>query len=226
MTAPDQCCINAKKLLSIRRRPHMTRCGHFALPIEDLLINGPQELEGAVNQNQRKHLSARCQCGKVKFEAVGPPILTCSCYCTSCQEAGRQFEQLASAPPVLDPDSGTGLILYRKDRAQCVTGQQYLEEHRLKRDSPTRRVIAKCCNSAMFLDFTKGHWLSMFRNRFPTDAPPLEMRVMTKERRVGVELADDLPNYNGHSGKFMLKLIAAWIAMGFRRPEITLGKTT
>jgi hypothetical protein len=51
------------------------------------------------------------------------------------------------------------------------------------------------------------------------------MRVMTRERRVGVELADDLPNYSGHSGKFMLKLIAAWIAMGFRRPEITLGKT-
>jgi hypothetical protein len=49
--------------------------------------------------------------------------------------------------------------------------------------------------------------------------------VMTKERRVGVELADDVPNYSGHSGKFMLKLIAAWIAMGFRRPEITLGKT-
>ena len=48
---------------------------------------------------------------------------------------------------------------------------------------------------------------------------------MTKERRAGVELADDLPNYGGHSGKFMLKLIAAWIAMGFRRPEITLGKT-
>jgi len=45
------------------------------------------------------------------------------------------------------------------------------------------------------------------------------MRVMTRERRVGVELADDLLTYTGHSGKFMLKLIAAWIAMGFRRPE-------
>jgi hypothetical protein len=68
------------------------------------------------------------------------------------------------------------------------------------------------------------HRSLMFRNRFPTGAPPLEMQVMTKERRVGVELADDLPNYSGHSGKFMLKLIAAWIAMGFRRPEITLGR--
>jgi hypothetical protein len=65
----------------------------------------------------------------------------------------------------------------------------------------------------------------MFRKRFPTGAPPLEMRVMTKERRLGVQLADDMPNYGSYSGKFMLKLIAAWIAMGFRRPEITLGKT-
>ena len=40
----------------------------------------------------QKQLVAMCQCGKVKFEAIGPPILTVSCYCTSCQEAGRQFE--------------------------------------------------------------------------------------------------------------------------------------
>jgi hypothetical protein len=77
----------------------------------------------------------------------------------------------------------------------------------------------------MFLDFTKGHWLSIYRNRFPEGVAALDMRIMTNERRVGVQLADDAPNYSGHSGKFMLKLIAAWIAMGFRRPEISLGKT-
>jgi hypothetical protein len=77
----------------------------------------------------------------------------------------------------------------------------------------------------MFLDFTKGHWLTMYRNRFPAGAPPVEMRVMTRERPDGVALADDLPNYDGHSGKAMLRLVAAWIAMGFRRPEITFGKT-
>ena len=178
-----------------------------------------------MDQKQHKRLSALCQCGKVKLEAVGRPILTSTCYCTSCQEAGRRFEQLASAPPVLNPDGGTDFVLYRKDRVQCVTGRENLEEHRLKPDSPTRRVVATCCNSVMFLDFTRGHWLTVYRNRFPTEASPLEMRVMTHERRAGVELADDLPNYSGHSGKFMLKLIAAWIAMGFRRPEITLGKT-
>jgi hypothetical protein len=57
------------------------------------------------------------------------------------------------------------------------------------------------------------------------DAPLPEMRVMTKDRRDGIKLADDLPNYDGHSGKFMLRLIAAWIAMGFRRPEINWRKT-
>jgi hypothetical protein len=111
----------------------------------------------------------------------GRPILTASCYCASCQEAGSRFERLASAPPVL-------------------------------------------CNSGMFLDFTKGHWLTMYRNRFPAGAPPLEMRVMTQDRRDGVELTDDLPNYDGHSGKFMLRLTAAWIAMGLRRPRNYLGK--
>jgi hypothetical protein len=176
-----------------------------------------------VKQTQHKHLSAICRCGQVKLEAAGRPILTGSCYCRSCQEAGCRFEHLASAPAVLNPDGGTDFVLYRKDRVQCVMGQAYLEEHRLRPDSATRRVIATCCNSAMFLDFTKGHWLTIYRNRFPEDAPPLEMRVMTEERRSGVELADDVPNYGGHSGRFMLKLITAWIAMGFRRPKITLG---
>jgi hypothetical protein len=180
----------------------------------------------AVNRKRQEQLSEICRCGKVRLEAVGRPILTASCYCASCQEAGRRFEQLASAPPILNPDGGTDYVLYRKDRVQCVTGQEYLEEHRLKPASPTRRVIAPCCNSAMFLDFTKGHWLTLYRNRFPAGAPPVEMRVMTKERRDGVALAPDLPNYDGASGKFLLRLMTAWMAMGLRRPEITLGKAS
>lgn len=48
------------------------------------------------------------------------------------------------------------------------------------------------------------------------------MRVMTKERRAGIVLADDVPNYEGFSGRFMLKLMLGWIAMGFRRPDMEL----
>ena len=177
----------------------------------------------AVTQHQR--LSAICQCGKVKFDLTNPPILAAACYCTSCQQAGRQFEALTAAPPVLDPDSGTSYVMYRKDRVQCTTGLEYLREYRLKPESPTRRVIATCCNSAMFLDVTVGHWLTMYRNRIPAGAPPIEMRLMTSERRAGVELADDLPNHSGRSGKFMVKLLAAWMAMGFRRPTIPWGSS-
>jgi hypothetical protein len=65
----------------------------------------------------------------------------------------------------------------------------------------------------------------MYRNRFPAGAPPLEVRIMTRERRAGIELAKDVPNYETHSGKSMLKLVAAWMAMGFRRPQITWGTT-
>ena len=146
----------------------------------------------------QKHLET-CRCGKVTLEAVGRPILTASCYCASCQEAGRRFGQL------LNPDGGTDCVLFRKDRVRCVTGQEHLEEHRLKPGSPTRRVLATCCNSAMFADFTKGHWLTMYRNRFAAGAPPVEMRVMTRDRRAGVVLADDVPSAAGYPARFMVR---------------------
>ena len=124
---------------------------------------------------------------------------------------------------VLDADGGTPLIVYRKDRIRCVQGREYLEERRLKPTSPTRRVFAICCNSAMFADFTKGHWLSLYRKRFDADAPPVQMRLMTAERRGDVVLGEDLPNYPGRPGNFLWKLIATWAAMGFRRPDMGLA---
>jgi hypothetical protein len=167
-----------------------------------------------VNPNKHESLFSTCQCGQVKFESFGTPILTGACYCASCQEAGRQFELLAFAPSVLDSDGGTDVILYRKDRVHCVLGLKYLEDRRLKPKSPTRRVVATCCNSAMFLDFTKGHWLSMYRNRFPISPPPLQMRLMTKYRRAGAVFDDDIPSYSGLSIRLMFKLLAARVAMG------------
>ncbi|WP_158921674.1 GFA family protein [Acidisphaera sp. S103] len=160
-----------------------------------------------------QRLLARCSCGSVEFEAVGAPIANVKCYCNSCQSAGQQFEQLPSAPQTLDTDGGTPYILYRKDRVSCVKGDDRLQDRKLTPNSPTRRVLATCCNSAMFLDFTKGHWLSMYRARLQNDIPPIEMRVMTGEKPAGVILPDDIPNYEGHSGKFMWRLLKARIAM-------------
>ncbi len=173
-----------------------------------------------MSRKQSQSLTASCRCGAVVLEATGAPIAHAVCYCASCQEAGRQMEQLAGAPPVLDADGGTDFILCRKDRVRCVQGGERLEARRLKPQSPTRRMVATCCNSAMCLDFTKGHWLTLYRARMPGPVPPLDMRVMTADRREGVVLADDVPNYAAHSGKFMGKLLGSWVAMGFRIPKV------
>ncbi len=169
-----------------------------------------------------RHLTASCQCGQVAFETIGKPIVSAACYCRSCQEAGRRFGQHPAAPAVLDADGGTGFVLVRKDRVRFAKGGERLQEHRLEPRSTTRRVVATCCNSPMFLEFSKGHWLSLYRNRLPADAPPLEMRVMTRDRRDGVELPRDIPNYRTHSGIFMWRLFAAWAAMGFRTPKVAM----
>ncbi len=170
-----------------------------------------------------KRLKARCACGSVEYEALGAPITSVICYCASCQKAGRDFEQFPNAPPVLDWDGGTAYVLYRKDRVRQRQGQEHLKEYRLSSDSPTRRVVATCCNSAIFLDFTKGHWLSIYRSRVPPDAPKIEMRVMTQDRRAARALARDAPNYRGRSGRFMAKLLAAWVAMKIRPTRFDLG---
>jgi hypothetical protein len=101
--------------------------------------------------------SAACRCGTVKLQIDGPPILRSICYCASCEEAGRRYQTAPGVDPVLAEDGGTDCVLYRKDRVRCVQGGDLLEERRLKPDSPTRRMFARCCNTRMFLDFTKGH---------------------------------------------------------------------
>jgi hypothetical protein len=177
----------------------------------------------AVSDGPMNIMKSRCACGGVEYEAIGTPITSAVCYCASCQEAGRILGEFPAAPQVLEPDGGTAVILFRKDRVRCVHGRERLQAHRLKPDSPTRRLVATCCHSAMFLDFTKGHWLSMYRRRFPADAPGIEMRLMTKYARAGVALGGGVPSYRGLSGKFVVKLLAARLAMGIRVPNFDDG---
>jgi len=165
-------------------------------------------------------LVASCRCGRVVLEATGAPIVASVCYCDSCQRGGRLLQEVAGSLAVVGPDGGTEYVLYRKDRVRLTHGGELLEERRLVPESPTRRVRATCCSSPMFLDMTKGHWLSIYRGRFRHDAPPTEMRVMTKHRPAGVELAGDIPSYAAYSGKLMWRLLGARIAMGPRVPKV------
>jgi hypothetical protein len=164
--------------------------------------------------------TAACRCGQVALSVQGPPIVRAACYCTSCQEAGRRLGRLPGASPVLGADGGTDYLLFRKDRVRCTQGGERLEELRLKPGSPTRRLVAACCNTAMFADFTKGHWLSLYRGRIAGPVPPLQMRVMTAEKREDVALPNDAPAYPGHAGALIWRLVRAWAAMGFRMPAV------
>lgn len=169
---------------------------------------------------QQEALTAACRCGQVAFQLTGPPILSVACYCKSCQEAGRRMEEMAGASPVLRADAGTDFVLQRRDRVRCARGGEHLEALRLSPTSTTRRWVTTCCRSAMALEFKGGHWLSVFRDRLGKDAPPLEERTMTAERPEGVELLGDIPSHPSRSGRFMWRLMKAWVEMGFRNAKV------
>ncbi|MGL4497234.1 MAG: hypothetical protein ACRCUX_15585, partial [Beijerinckiaceae bacterium] len=103
---------------------------------------------------------SRCQCGSVVCEGSGEPILSAVCYCRDCQEGSRRIEAMPTAPTLRDPDGGTHYLTYRDDRFRCVAGAELLVPHRLKPKSATRRMVASCCNSGMFLKYEKGFWTS------------------------------------------------------------------
>lgn len=154
-----------------------------------------------------------CACGEVVCEASGAPIGVVACYCDDCQKGSHQIELLPKAPPVLDADGGTGYVLYRKDRLRCLKGQERLRDMRLKETSPTRRVFASCCNSAMYLDFEKGHWLSAYRGRFAEPAPAVQMRIQTRFAPAGTRSVDGVASYPGFAFSILLRLVLARIAM-------------
>jgi hypothetical protein len=72
----------------------------------------------------------------------------------------------------------------------------------------------------MFLDFTPGHWLTVFRDRLSGQTPEPQMRIMTRDKLDGLELSDAIPAYETQPARLMIKLLAAWAAMRFRRPKI------
>lgn len=146
---------------------------------------------------------AVCNCGNVELEARGTPIVATVCHCSGCTEAGRILQGLPDAPNILDESDGTPFVLYRKDRVECVKGGDLLREHRLSDATPTRRVVATCCNSFMFLDFTKGHWISLMRDRLHDRHIPADAAEERRESRL-----------------FFARLMLAWVRMGFRTPKI------
>ncbi len=155
----------------------------------------------------------RCSCGRVEFEAKGKPILTSVCHCDDCQRASRQLESLPGAPRLLGEDGGTSYVLYRKDKVAFLKGRELLQDHRLEGEPFTKRAIASCCNSAMYLDYEKGHWLSLYRDRLTGEIPPVQMRVQTRFKPEGAVLPKDAPAFKAFPPRFIARLLWARLAM-------------
>lgn len=164
-----------------------------------------------------------CACGQFAADVEGAPIASVECCCDSCREAGARLARLPGARPVLTVYGGTHFVLQRKDRIRFVRGAHHLRQFRLAPEAGTRRVVAACCNTPVFLEFKGGHWLSLYAGLWRDGAPPLQMRTMTGDLDDPSALPDDVPNLKRQSLSFYAKLMKAWIAMRFRVPQVAVA---
>ena len=155
----------------------------------------------------------RCSCGRVEFEVRGKPILTSVCYCDDCQRASRQLESLSGAPGLLGEAGGTSYVLYRKDRVALLKGQELLQDYRQEGESFTKRAVASCCQSAMYLEYEKGHWFSFYRDRLIGPVPPVQMRIQTQYKPEGAVLPKDAPAFKAFPPRFIARLLWTRLAM-------------
>ncbi|AWV06114.1 GFA family protein [Marilutibacter maris] len=162
-----------------------------------------------------------CACGQTRLALQGAPIMVTECLCTSCRAAAERLALLPGATAILTPYAATPCAEYRKDRVRVAAGARHLGEFRLSADAGTRRVIATCCNTPLFLELKGAHWLSLYLHLWPEATRPRpELRTMTGDLGDRSALPDDIPNLKTHTPRFFAKLFAAWVGMGFRNPKI------
>lgn len=174
-----------------------------------------------VGESRKQTTQLHCRCGKARLVVEGAPIASVECCCRSCREAGERMQNLNGAAAILTPFGATSFVMYRKDRVRFVAGIDQLQAFRLSSNASTRRVLAACCNTPVFLEFKGGHWLSLYGELWLNDdRPPLQLRTMTSDLPTGVTLPDDVPNASKQTIGFFAKLLGAWFAMGFRCPQM------
>src|SRR5688500_16004107 len=140
---------------------------------------------------------AQCACGSVQLQLQGAPIHCLICYCDDCQAGGLQIQALSPPPGrVLDADGGSDLLMYHRKRMQCVRGVQLLKPLKLRPGSATNRVVAACCNSAMYLCFDdRRFWVDIYRARLQKCGPPVQQRIFTSFMRDPSSLPRDVASH-------------------------------
>lgn len=167
--------------------------------------------------------SVGCACGQVVLELQGDPIVVPECLCSSCREAAGRLAALPGARSVLTPYAATAYAEYRKDRVQFVSGMEHLKEFRLSAQAGSRRVVAACCNTPVFMEMKGAHWLSVYLNLWPDGTQPaVTLRTMVGDLGDASALPGNVLNLKTHNLSFYMKLLGAWIGMGFRNPKVPL----
>jgi hypothetical protein len=170
------------------------------------------------------HTELTCSCGNIHLRLEGEPLLAAECQCDSCRTAAAWLAEIPGGEPVTSATGGTPYVLYRKDRVRFAAGGDNLRAYRLTAASPTRRVVAACCNTPLFLEFQGGHWLSLYAGLWPDEIRPAPaMRTMVSDLPAGQTLPADIPNHKTQSVGFFFTLLTAWAAMGFRSPKIPVA---
>ncbi len=174
------------------------------------------------NKNTTTQLA--CTCGQVRLAVQDEPILVTECLCNSCREAAERIVSVLGVKNYLTPYGATGCAEYRKDRVQVTSGSEQLKEFRLSSKSGTRRVIASCCNTPVFMEMKGAHWLSVYLHLWPNDKkPPLNIRTMVGDLDDASALPGDVPNLKSHTLSFYIKLFVAWAKMGFKNPKVKVN---
>lgn len=137
---------------------------------------------------------ATCACGAVDIQFDAAPIAALSCCCDDCQEASARLEALPDAPRYTEACGGTPALLYHRKAMRVVKGADRLEPVKLREGSPTSRMVAGCCNSAMYIGFDRGpFWVTAFRARLDDGAPAPTDRIQT--RYLASPPPDDMRNH-------------------------------
>ena len=150
-----------------------------------------------VTKTNPNHI-ARCRCGAVEIGAWSEPIVVAACYCDDCQAASERLAASANSAPLARADGGTEFMVFRRDRIACRRGAQNLQVMRVREATKTRRMVAGCYATPMYVSFDdKRPWVSAFRAGFGPDAPPAQMRICIRFRRTEDKAKDDLPDDPG-----------------------------
>lgn len=173
--------------------------------------------------NATTHLG--CRCGRTRLQVQGEPILVSECLCDSCRAADARLAALRGGSSMLTSYGATPNADYRKDRLRFLSGAEHLAEFRLSADAGSRRVVANCCNTPLFLEMKGAHWLTVYLHLWPQASRPRPtLRTMVGDLADASAVPDDIPNLKTHTVAFFAKLFAAWVRMGFRTPKIEIAE--